>query len=861
MRNLLPKTLAISSLWLLPQTALAQTHLPQEMAHPQMPEEVVVTATRRSTTLQTTAVAVTALSAATLRDAGVSNIQDLTQIAPSLQVPQSENAGSVTARIRGVGTQGSNPGLESSVGVVIDGVFRARNGVAFSDLGQLQSVEVLRGAQGTLFGRNTSAGLISVSTKKPSFDFGTEGDIGFGNFGLAGIGVGIMGPIVKDKIAGRIYVTARTRDGILSMNEYNGYARRENDKDYFGIRGQLLFTPNEKYTGRLIVDYAKKYDSCCGSAVFQSDNRVPANTTAIINRLAPNAKPVGISLNDMVGTANLPFAQGVIDQGISYEANIDLAIGKFTSITAYRTWDYLWDQDADFGGADLLFRTQKDGNGSNYKNLTQEFRLAGKNEKIDWLVGAFYSHEDLDSTLTFHTASQYESYIGALLAGAGALTNPVSSFASVVRGGIANASGGAFNTANEAFSYGGGQYDVFNQKSESIALFTHNIFSLSDNLKLTIGARYTKEQKDFRGNYLTTGNAGCRALESVYGLNPSANAPSAAAGVVGIVCVPWERSALDNLNHIQKFKDDKWSGISTLSYAFSPDMNAYGTFTRGYKAGGFNLDRIFSDKNGSVVSGAVGTQAIRAPDTSFAAETVEGFELGLKTRWLNRSLIVNFALFDQKFENFQLNTYNGISFIVASVPEVNAKGIEIDMNWRTPIEGLNLNAALAYADTKYGKNLGDVANPSSFLGQNPNLYLLPGAQLTSSPELTISGGLSHSLGINGGKHKIKTYLDARYTSDYVVGSNLDPRKKVDEMVFFGGKIALTNNDENWSIELWGKNLGDEKYAQIIFDSPLQGNSPLMVNSGSGFAPRAITSQLDAFPAEPRTYGITLRWSY
>lgn len=871
MKNLTIKAIALAGVCFLPQTISAQNITPNSTTNTdpetclcngvQIPEEVVVNATRRSTSLQTTAVAVTALSAATLRDAGVANIQDLAQIAPSLQVPQSENAGSVTARIRGIGTQGSNPGLESSVGVVIDGVFRARNGVAFSDLGQLEAVEVLRGAQGTLFGRNTSAGLINVSTKKPRFEFGTEGDVGFGNFGLAGIGLGVTGPIIKDKIAGRIYASARTRDGILSMNEGTNYARKENDKDYFGIRGQLLFTPNDKYTGRLIADYAVKNDSCCGSAVFQTDSRVPASTSAIINRLSPNGKPIGNSLNDMRGTANLPFSQEVIDQGISYEANIDFGLGKFTSISAYRKWDYLWDQDADFGGADLLHRTQADGNGSNYKNFTQEFRLSGKANKIDWLFGAFYSHEDLDSILTFHTSTQYESYIGALLSGAGALTNPVSGFAAAARNAIATASGGAFNPANEAFSYGGGQYDVFNQKAESIALFTHNIISLTDALKLTIGARYTQEQKDFKGDYNTTGNAGCRALEGVYGMNPSANAPSSAAGAVSITCVPWERSTLDNLNHIQKFEDDKWSGIATLSYAINEDINAYGSFSRGYKAGGFNLERVFSDKNGSIVSGAIGAQIIRAPDTSFAAETVEGFEIGLKTRWLNRRLVTNIAIFDQKFENFQLNTYNGISFIVASVPEVNSKGFELDFNWRTPINGLNLNGGIAYAKTTYGKNLGSASDSNSFIGQNPNLYYLPGAQLTSSPELTISGGFSHNHAINGGRHKIKTYFDARYTSDYVVGSNLDPRKKVGEMVLFGGKIALANMAENWAIEVWGKNLGDEKYAQIIFDSPLQGNSPLLVNSGGNFVPRGITSQLDAFPAEPRTYGITLRWNY
>jgi iron complex outermembrane recepter protein len=234
--------------------AFAQSTAP---ADEKVVEEVIVTATRRETALQSVAVAVTAVGAQALQDAGVKDIRDLQQLAPSLQVPVSENSGSVTARLRGIGTQGSNPGLESSVGVVIDGVVRARNSVAFSDLGEVRSVEVLRGPQGTLFGANTSAGLINVTSKKPSFEWGATGDATFGNYGLGGIGLGITGPLIEDKLAGRLYVTARARQGYLTLENGTGLGE-SNDMAYATVRGQLLFTPNENFDARLILDTASR---------------------------------------------------------------------------------------------------------------------------------------------------------------------------------------------------------------------------------------------------------------------------------------------------------------------------------------------------------------------------------------------------------------------------------------------------------------------------------------------------------------------------------------------------------------------------------------------------------------------------
>jgi iron complex outermembrane recepter protein len=242
---------------------------------------------------------------------------------------------------------------------------------------------------------------------------------------------------------------------------------------------------------------------------------------------------------------------------------------------------------------------------------------------------------------------------------------------------------------------------------------------------------------------------------------------------------------------------------------------------------------------------------VASPDTSFAQETVDSFEIGLKTQFFNRALTMNFALFSQKFENFQLNTFNGISFVVASVPEVLSDGLEMDFRFRTPVEGLVVSGGFAYTDARYGDDLGSPTQAGSFVANN----------LTSSPKETMSLAVNYDRPLLNGI-ELNTYFDMRYVGDHNTGSDLWINKVQESYKLFNGSIGFSSEDGNWSLDIWGRNLLDERYAQIIFNSPLQGDGPSLVQTSPGvFAPRTVTTQLDAFVGEPRMFGATLRMRY
>jgi outer membrane receptor protein involved in Fe transport len=815
-------------------------------------EQIIVTGKSKA---QKSPLAVSVYNQQKLEDNGVHHISELVQITPFLQLPQSESASSVTARIRGVGTQGTNVGLEPSVGVVIDNVYRARTSVAFGDLGELERVEILRGPQSTIMGRNTTAGLIAVKTKEPTQTTETWGEFTKGNYNATGLAAGISGGVIKDKLAASIFGVVRNRDGYFTVNEGQPNERKDNDVNYWLVRSQAVFTPNNALKARLIFDISERNEACCNAFVYVPDSRTPVNSTAILNRIAANALSTTQNQDDYKASADRSFDQIVHDRGLSLDVDYNFGDKHFKSVTSYRYFQFAYAQDGEWSGADILYRDLSERPGNKVKEFTQEVSLNGETGKLNWKVGAFYSHEQTNSHNVFRYGADYETYIGGLFSGAGALTNPVSGFAQTLRNLISSATGGVFNANSQAMSLGGGWSDYFEQNADSIALYSHNIYALSDELNLTLGLRYNHLEKDFKASYETTGSAGCAAIEQVYGFDPSAVAPSNLAGVVGTVCVPWARSALDGFDHRQSFKDDQFSGVLSLDYRPTENIFIYATYAHGHKAGGFNLDRVMSDSKGSIVSGAVGSQTIRAPDTSFPAEVVDNYEMGIKNTWFGGDLKTALAIFKADYSDYQLNTYNGISQIVASVPKVYSKGAEFEINYKTPIKGLRYDGGLAYYDTKYMDDLGNPADFSTFLGQNLNLYLIAGQQLTASPKWTVTNNITYeNVGFG---HDYRINFNHRHTSSFNGGSNLDGRKVTRELDLYNASVTLTVR-EGLDLMLWGNNLSDEHYAQIYFDGPLQGSSPLISKTG---AVRAITSQVNGFPAEPRMYGATIRWKY
>ena len=793
-------------------------------------DQITVTAQKREEALQDVPVVVTALSEKMLEDNGVRDIKDLQQMVPGLTVTSTQSESLTTARIRGIGTVGDNAGLESSVGVVIDGVYRPRNGVGFGDLGELERIEVLKGPQGTLFGKNTSAGVINVVTKRPSYQQSAEAELTIGNYGAVGVS-GSYGDSFNDMSAFRIYAAKRKRDGYLDIRTGAGPRTETEDQtqDFHTFRGQVLFEPSDTLDILLTGDFSNRDESCCSGVTI-----VRGPTAAILDALSPDTgvAPVADPFARRAWS-NRSTAQYMKDQGVSGQVDWEtpwFGGATFTSVTAQRKWSSTNGIDFDYSTADLIYRNPTEGdNFSQFDTFSQEFRLTGSSEKLDWLVGAFYADENLKRNEAYRVGNAYEPYLSIALL---SRINPALAASPTAPLFLSQASGRPFGTvfAGHAAS------DRYEQESKSVGLFTNNTWHVSDALDLTLGLRYTREKKDLASRYSNpNGGLGCASMLS----NPAqvvaalvarglsvAQASAAAPQVVGFACLPWTNVQHNGRSTDQSREEKEWSGTFKAAYRFNEHAMGYFSAARGYKAGGFNLDRVQS--NNGLSSGTSGIVPVN--DTSFPGEFVDSFELGTKTTWLGGNLLLNATLFHQKYTDFQLNSFLGTSFVVRSIPEVVSQGLDAELLWKTG--GWMVQTGLTYADTKYGDDLLPDAD----------LALLPGSRASFAPKWSVTGSVGYEWDM-GSNLEASAHLGAKYMSDYNTGSDLDPEKEQDAYSVLNARVILGRRDGRWDVELWSQNLTDAEYYQVAFDAPLQ------------------TGTWNAFLGAPRTYGVTLRVKY
>lgn len=822
--------------------------------------EIIVTAQKREQSLQDVPIVVTTLSEQLLEDAGVRDIKDLQILTPGLTVTSTTSETITTARVRGVGTVGDNPGLESSVGVVIDGVYRPRNGVGFGDLGEMSRIEVLKGPQGTLFGRNTSAGVINILTEAPSFVPGFEAEVTGGNFGAWGVGASVTGPLVGDTLAGRLYVATRQRDGFYDVNPGVGPRTDTEDQtqDFWTARGQLLFLPNDTVSIRAIGDYTERSEMCCVASQIRS-----GPTAALVNALAggDGVRPAqtGGSFGPAPGYQFLPYSrtafsnrdttQDVRDMGLSVEANIDIDSwnATLTSITAVRDWESTNAMDIDFSGADILYREANGDFGFSMDQLSQEFRLAGATDRMDWLVGAFFAREDLSRQDSYFLGAHYNPYLSMLLTASvpgGPYTNRIGCFTAPGQTslGLQACLVGLVPPTGPTFITGQGVRDSYSQESTSFALFTNNTFHLTDAFDLTVGLRWTRDEKTLNALQDNVGGNGlaCAAAASNAAAIAGAVGPATAQTVIGTFCLPWSNFAFDNRAIHEDYSEDDISGTIKATYRINPDVMVYGSYARGYKGAGYNLDRVQ-------------TGVTPEASTFFPAETVDSWELGVKTTLLDGSMLFNVTGFHQTFNDFQLNTFLGTAFVVESIPEVTSTGVDIDLIWFAPVEGLSFQGGLTYAQTEYGDfTAADLANPARF---GP-LSLLPGNQMSFAPEWSATGAVTYQRALGGGL--VGGFnLSAKYTSEYNTKSDLLPAGMQDAMTLLNGRVSLGAEDERWRLELWGQNLTDEEYYQVVINAPLQGTAFASVPYNTA----TDTQTYNAFLGAPRTWGLTLRLRY
>ena len=877
--------------------------------------EIVVTAQGRSQLLSDVPVAISAVNAETLQNSGANDIRQLNQVAPSLLVSSTGTEANGSARIRGIGTVGDNPGLESSVPVFIDGVYRSRSGIGLNELGEIDRVEVQRGPQGTLGGRNSSAGLISIYSKKPEFTFGGSGELTYGNYDFMRAASSITGPI-SEQIAFRVDGVYVKRDGFY-RDDTNG--RDVNNRDRYFLRGQLLIEPSDDLSIRLIADYTSRKEECCAATYVDgtvnpyignlNNLATPLNNPAannIINVLRDLGQPLS-SFSQGYGrkisnSPNRVFTGETKDYGFSGQIDYDFGGAKLTSITAYREYRSSQASDTDYGEVDILYRAPSDDAYRQFHTFTQELRLQGEafGGTLDWLAGGFYANEKLTVRDNLRFGNQYGRFAtcriisGGGLAGLYSPTNPSCVAPVVGPATLAGATGtsgadivAAF-TALDSLNDLGSTFENYFQNGTNWALFTHNIIHITDTLDLTLGLRYTSDKKKFAATF---GNDNTRCT-TVQGLvtddlttttagTPAqiATARALAGALIGLACQGNSTAELNGVSINDRRSEDEFTGTAILSWKATDDLLLYGSFARGYKAGGFNLDRSALKSPITTFAAVGGAQAV-VGNLQFDPELVDSYELGAK--YATGPFSLSLSAFRSDFSNFQLNTFNGAVYIVQTVNGcsndlggadrdssnatgacaasdvgygVRAEGFELEASL-VPARNFRMAAGLTYANTSYRSNL--VGNKSG-APLDAVLRKLPGDNLSNAPELVATSSLTWTPEIGGSGLTGLFYIDGRLTGDYNTGSDLFPQKEQDGYAIFNARIGIRGPDEAWSLELWGQNIFNQDYAQVAFNPPFQaGGASAQFADPQYPGGRQLFSH---FLAEPRTYGITLRGKF
>lgn len=817
-----------------PQTLFAQTVL----------EEIVVTATKRTSSVQDIPIAVTAVTPSQLERQGVDDLAELGNVSASfnLQSSQSESQGT-SIRIRGVGTTGNNIGLESAVGVFIDNVYVSRPGIALGDLTDLEGIEILRGPQGTLFGRNTTAGAVVVKTAKPNFE-GVSGFINatasnFSGFSLQG---GLNLP-ASDTLAFRVNAATRQRDGFLTSTIDDSDSH---DRDRFLVRGQALWQPNENFSLRVIADVQETDEKCCAAATLSAS---PNLDDATRNELFP-----AIGFDDSVDGLRFnssEFENSIDQKGFSAELNWEIGSTTLTYIGSYR--DFLGDTRQDeFNGA-LQYSvngiTLPDGTPPAFDDVqttTHELRLQGValNGKLDWIVGLYYSDEDIEEVLTLGLGEDFSRVVSQANFGSPAVLGLVSA------GGAFIASGGnpaAFSPISSVGSFASNQ---FTQEAESASIFTHLIYSVNDKLDLTLGLRYVDDEKRAAFNQLSASNPACLASLSLAGAVGADPAGTAAAlgtffgpGVAGLLtnpavsgggaflnCFPFTAPALGfsflPSEFDEVFEDDELIYTLQAGYKANDDVLLYGSFTHGYKAGGFNLDS---------------TAAAGGASPSFDSEIIDSLEFGIKSTLNGGATRANLALFYSELEDFQVLEFTGTQFQTFNVDDVTSTGLELEVvhGFSDSLQG---NFAYTYTDANYGSNCDRGGEITQAVG-------LCGADLTNAPNSVIVAGITYESQLANTGWGFLANVSARYEDDRRTSTRPSttaapvPFDVQDSSTKVNARIVFSNPNSNVDIELWAVNLTDEITRGITFNTPLQGASR------------------SAFLNDPRTYGATVRYKF
>ncbi len=758
-------------------------------------EEVIVTAAKRQQTLQDIPVAVSVTSGETVEQAAIVDINDLQSVVPTLRVTQLQSSNNTNFSIRGFGNGTNNVGIESSVGIFIDGVYRSRSGAAISDLPRLERVEVLSGPQSTLFGKNASAGVVSVVTPTPSGDTGGFISGGISNFS-GYTASGLYESALSDDLSFDISGNVNVRDGYFD-NSFDG--SEQNERDRWGIRGQVFYTPTESTSIRVIADYDEIDEVCCGTTNLLSGPTEGA-VRFVGGDLVPNAPFSRDSYLDVT-----PFNE-IENGGISIQADIDYERFTLTSITAYRISDVFKDVDIDYTSASISSGGQQE---LELDTFTQEFRLTSNSDgNIDWMVGAFYFQEDLDFSDQVIWGDDARGYFDALVAALGA------------PGALDLLEAGAMIPAGTFFASGSGVQEAMTQDDESYSFFGQFDFHLSDVLTATVGLNYTKAEKEVTIQQDNT--------------NLFAQLPAALVGPLSVLQLLPPIVDLPNSVEDNTTDDEDVTYTVRLAWDVTEGINVYASTNTGFKASSWNLSRdTLPNANDLAALTAAGLTACCAnleTGQRFAGpEESTVYEIGLKARFQRGTF--NIAIFDQEIEGFQSAIFNGTGFDLRNAGKQSTEGVEFDLVYY-PIDSLKLTLSGVFLDPIY----------DSFpLGEDPNgVPDLSGEQPAGIHEVSVSTSATYYFQI--GENDVYVRGDYQYEDEIQVVDNIAESIASREVKLLNLSAGLSTPD-GWDFTVWAKNVTDEDYLLSAFPTPAQNGS------------------FNGYPNQPRTYGLGVRRNF
>jgi outer membrane receptor protein involved in Fe transport len=834
-------------------TLLTGTAVAQEGAQL---EEVVVTATKREQTLQDVPVAVTVTTAETLEKAAIQNITDLASLIPSLRVTQLQTSTQTNFLIRGFGNGANNPGIEPSVGVFIDGVYRSRSAGAIGDLMDVERVEVLRGPQSTLFGQNASAGVISIVTKKPEFEWGGLIEGTLGNMNEKILKAKVTGPL-GDSVAFSVSGSINQRDGYF-VNLTNN--QKLNDRDRYDLRAQLLWNASDATTVRLIADKSEIDELCCGVS-----NLLNGPTGALVQSPAfGNGRLYTGNPFDRKVFLNKNPVNVVENEGVSLHVDWEGENVSLASITSLRSQKTDFDYDFDFTGADLG-RTNR--NIGDIDTKSQEFRLSFDNGgPVRGLLGAYLITEDVKYDNIIQFGSNMRGYATGLVFASTGSTTALS--------GLETALGlpaGTFFAANS------GSTIFTRQESDAYTLFGQLEADLTDRVTLTAGVAYTNTEKtvDFR----QTNNDVFAGLDLVQigfaqifgaltgGLPPTpanlAARPAQAAQADILSVTPCSATtgpacnsalglyALQFLHPVTPFfsgsDDSKLTYTARLAFDLTDNINAYAGVSTGYKATSWNLSRDSkplapATPPRSPLGGAVNPYYPRFGTRFAGPEESTVYEIGLKGRWPRAALYV--ALFDQNIKGFQDNTFRGTGFVLSNAGEQSTQGIEIETQFKVT-DNWRVDLAATILDPTYDSYTGA---PSPCSGRNVDRT---GTAPLNVHDTSISVGLNYDWSMGDVDGFVRADYD--YEANTLVSQHeqattncgvVPPTNTFDTYRQVGTINASAGfSRDGWDFMVWGRNLNDDEYIIQTFPSVAQQFS------------------VSGYPNQPRTYGITVRKNF